>query len=435
VETNFVSTLLSADNLNATSLAKSWEAIVTVGVFLATVLAFIRFSVHADGLAQRKVSVEDKMMEHAKVFSFYQQKLAVQSRKDSSNNQDISLFEMAEEALPRLLSCPSLKQRIWNEEKRFHRWLGIIYYFSTAFPRILRVVSLASNIIIMLFIQSLTYNYTHGDDGSCQGFSTQESCVKPRSSYGTGRSKCYWRASDSIPVVGNCEFIQPENSIEVMLFVAVFSGLVSAPLAICVDWIIYNLLSAPYGSNAVAVFPALMKEKEEMVIFPSIPVQNNLIAFGSSNNREQYQVSAEGDYQRLRYELFLYRRNVTDEEHKREIERLWALSEENQRLYWDDIKKNLTDDSQHAKKINNHSSYSLFLQRMAGLFSRSVVNTQSISKSLHQELIQLYDSLEKESVRFKLLKTQKDQSKRLLYLFQKDLSPGITGEILESKDQ
>jgi low affinity Fe/Cu permease len=72
---------------------------------------------------------------------------------------------------------------------------------------------------------------------------------------------------------------------------------------------------------------------------------------------------------------------------------------------------------------------------MGGLVSRSVVGSQSISKSLRLELIQLYDNLERETVKFKFFKTEKDQSKRLFYLFQKDLSPGITGEILESKDQ
>jgi hypothetical protein len=295
VETNFISTLLTADDLNTASLAKSWEAIVTVGLFLVTIISFMCFSVYADGQAQQKVAIEEKLMDHAKVYSFYQQKLLVQARKEKNyNNQDIDLFKMAEEALPGLLSCPSLNQRIWNEEKKFHRWLGIVYYFSTVFPRILRVVSLASNIIIMLFIQSLTYNYTHGDDGSCQVFSTEETCLEPRSSFGTGGSKCYWKSVDANPVVDNCEFVQPENSIEVMLFVAIFSGLVSAPLAICVDWIIHNVLSAPNGSSTVGVFSSsqVTKEKKELPILPSDAVDDRM-SFASSRHREIHQITAE----------------------------------------------------------------------------------------------------------------------------------------------
>jgi sugar lactone lactonase YvrE len=436
VETTFVSTLLSAEDLSATSLAKSWEAIVTVGVFLATIIGFMCFSVYADDQVHKKVSIEEKMMEHAKVHSVYQQKLLIQSRKDNSNNQDIDLFKMAEEALPGILSCPSLNQRIWNEEKKFHRWLGIIYYFSTVFPRILRVVSLASNIIIMLFIQSLTYNYTHGDDGSCELLTTEKTCLVPRSSYGTGGSKCYWNvvseSSSSSSVVGSCGFIQPENSIEVMLFVATFSGLVSAPLAICVDWIIHNFLSAPNGSSSVDVFPSshLTKEKKELAIFPAMsPTGNTVMRNSFVKNREGYQIEAEKDYQRLRHELFNYRQTITTEEHRSEIDRLWALSGENQRIHWDD------DNNGNKNEKTNRSGGGWILQRLGGLVSRSVVATQSISKSLHQELIQLYDNLEKESIKFKLLKTEKDQSKRLLYLFQKDLVPGITGEILEAKEK
>jgi hypothetical protein len=439
VETNFVSTLLSADDWNATSLAKSWEAIVTVVVFLSTIIGFMFFSVHADRQSQNKVSMEEKMMGHAKVHSVYQQKLISQGKKDNHNHdQDIDLFKMAEEALPGLLSCPSLKQRIWNEEKKFHRWLGIIYYFSTVVPRILRVVSLASNIIIMLFIQSLTYAYTHGDDGKCQPFSTEDTCLQPRSPYGTGGSKCYWKSIDANPDVGNCEFIEPENSIEVMLFVAIFSGLMSAPLAICVDWMINNVLAAPDGSSAVSVFPnsQLTKEKstKELAIFPSDTLvfaastagdeRNRGLLISSSRERERHKIAAERDCRRLKHELFHYHHSITDEEHRGEVERLWALSRENQRLYWD-----------NDNKVINLSIGRLILQKIEGLFGRSGVGSQSISKSLHQELIQLFDDLEKEIVKFTLLKTEKDQSKRLLYLFQKDLLPGINGEILQSKEK
>jgi hypothetical protein len=432
VEANFVSTLFSADDLNASYLAKSWEAVVTLSLFLATIIGFMCFSVRADGQAQKKVSIEEKMMDHAKSYSLYQQKLLIHGRGENSDpNPD--LFKMAEEALPGLLSCPSLNQRIWNEEKKFHRYLGIIYYFSTVFPRILRVVSLASNIIIMLFIQSLTYNYTHGDDGSCELLTTEETCLQPRSSYGTGGSKCFWKTVVSNQLIGSCEFIQPENSIEVMLFVAIFSGLVSAPLAICVDWIINNVLSAPNGSNAIDVFPSgqQTKESKELAILPSDAVDEM-----SNHHSERHQIAAEKDYQRLKHELFYYRQSIKDEEYREEVERLWALSEENQRLYWDDDKKTAVywENRQHHR-YNNHSSFSLVIQRLERLISGSVVDSQSISKSLHQELIQLYGSLEKETIKFKLRRTEKEQSKRLLYLFQKDLSPGITGEILECKQQ
>jgi hypothetical protein len=205
VEENFLTTIFSASKLNEDSLARSWEAIVTVTLFIGGIIVLMLFSVLADKKANKKVSTEEKLIETAKVHSVYQQKLQQsqqqgRSRSERDNEKDeINRFALAEESLPQLLSSTSTanswKEKIWTEEKKFHRWLGIVYYFSAIFPRILRVVSLASNIIIMLFIQSLTYNYTHGDDGSCQLLSTEEEYVAPRSYYGTGGSRCYWRTT------------------------------------------------------------------------------------------------------------------------------------------------------------------------------------------------------------------------------------------------
>jgi hypothetical protein len=439
VETTFVSTILSAHNLNANTLTDSWEALVTVGIFLLTTLLLMCFSVFADGQAQKKVSIEEKVLNHAKVHSVYQQKLLIQTRNNENEIpvQEIDLFKMAEETLPGMLSSgPSLSERVWSEEKKFHRWLGIIYYFSTVFPRILRVVSLASNIIIMLFIQSLTYNYTHGDDNSCQKLTTEDSCLQPKSLYGTGDSKCYWKAIITLgdsSSAGKCEFIQPENSIEVMLFVAIFSGLASAPLAIIVDWIINNILSAPSSANSVGDLSKKEGQKKEMSVFPSEVVNEDLAVSSTTIKRNTigYQIVAEKDYQRLRQELLHYRSSISDdedEEHRKEIDRLWALSGE----YWDD-----DDKIKHGRKTVNRgpARLSLFVQRLEELINWFFVDTQSISKSLHQELTLLYDSLEKERIKFKVLKTEREQSKRLLYLFQKDLIPAITGEILESKEQ
>jgi hypothetical protein len=154
---------------------------------------------------------------------------------------------MAEEALPKvLLTSKSLTRRIVDEIKRHHRWIGVIYYFSKKFPRVLRIVSLATNIIVMLFMQSLTYDLTKGDDGSCESFKTEEACLEPRSQYSSSMSRCYWSYPDtSRPTVGECHFIQPDNSFTVVIFVAVFSALVSTPIALLADWIIQNVLSVP----------------------------------------------------------------------------------------------------------------------------------------------------------------------------------------------
>jgi hypothetical protein len=124
-----------------------------------------------------------------------------------------------------------------NEVKHHHRWLGVVFFYSDAFPRVLRVVSLATNIIIMLFIQSITYTLTNPDDGSCEALHSRPTCIEPRSPFATGESKCSWDGSD-------CEFIQPSGSAKIILFVAIFSAIISTPIALAADWIVRFILSA-----------------------------------------------------------------------------------------------------------------------------------------------------------------------------------------------
>ncbi len=61
---------------------------------------------------------------------------------------------------------------------------------------------------------------------------------------------------------------------------------------------------------------------------------------------------------------------------------------------------------------------------------------QSVSDVVMSELQYLQQCLREERTRFRFeFMTEKEKSKRLLYLFQKDLMPGISGQILESKDR
>jgi hypothetical protein len=102
-----------------------------------------------------------------------------------------SFLQIAEEALPQVLSSRSFFVKYKDELKRHHRWAGVFFHFTKKFPRALRLLSLATNIITMLFIQSITYNLTNGDDGSCERLLTEESCLEPTSFFSTGISKCY----------------------------------------------------------------------------------------------------------------------------------------------------------------------------------------------------------------------------------------------------
>jgi hypothetical protein len=496
VEENFVSTVFSAQNLDESVFTKSLVAVITVLMILLSIGVGMAYSYHADSKERNKVSLEDKMIEHAKVqsSSLYQQKLQHHQRlarttdgegeEGKEESLTTALFKMAEESLPQMLTKKTnIGKKIVEEEKRFHRWLAIVYYYSPGFPRILRVISLANNVLIMLFIQSLTYNYTHGDEqgsSSCEKLSntSEEECLLPQSDYGTGRSKCYWEPAttdNNRSSSGSCHYLQPENSIEIMLFVAVFSAIVTAPIAIGTNWVVQHILAAP--DEGILTNALKEEDKRQAKIVPSsnqvIPLDPSLTTRKTDRRRKvslldglfrrrssvikaTYRSEVEKDYEKLVRELLDYRAQIKEnnnnngngnsdkDEHRMELDckkltdylfvfsklvllDLWALNDHGLLPSW----------QEYELQSNNNSS-SVFdrlerlLQSLQNYFYPN--STSSISKSLHDELFHLYGEVEKEKMKFQLLPTERMKSKRLLYLFQKDLIPGITGEILESKD-
>jgi hypothetical protein len=286
---NFQTTVLSARSLDdPEKLSKSWTVIVTLVSLITVVVFALVLANYADQERERKVAVESNMILHAmtvkknndshqktnpnKIVSVVRSTLLLQpisaiiGLSNNRNKQDIirqpqvvssmdnsAIMELAEEALPQILSSnTTFVHRLWTEMKRHHRWLGIIFHFNSKFPRILRVLSLSTNIVIMLFVQSITYSYTHGDDGGCGAFHDRGSCLEPDSEYQTKGNKCYWTAvTEDEAEDGKCLYIWPENSMTVVLFVAIFSALISAPLAILADWLIQNILAAPTKNEKI----------------------------------------------------------------------------------------------------------------------------------------------------------------------------------------
>jgi hypothetical protein len=156
---------------------------------------------------------------------------------NGSSSAEIAVLE---ESIPRVLGNKSFADKFSAEMKQHHRYLGVLFHYSDHFPRSLRALSLAVNIIVMLFVQSLTYDLTNPDDGSCARYRSKESCLARRSPFGTGGPLCDWSAAAE-----TCSFIEPSDDFTIVLFVAIFSAIVSSPIAILQNLIIRNYLAAP----------------------------------------------------------------------------------------------------------------------------------------------------------------------------------------------
>jgi hypothetical protein len=258
--TNFEATVDSASSLNIQTLQHSSQALIVLGSLLGAILIAFVFARHwdqqsnkisseivpaTDSKSRALSSILKYKQRHKKIDkSMLKPEKAIQSKEEA-------ILEMAKESLPGILSSKSWWAKIKEELKRHHRWFAVVFFYSNDFPRILRVASLASNVIIMLFMQSLTYNLTNNNAHACDGYTTQSACTSQPSPYRTGSSMCTW-VSTSLSgedgtgnTTGSCVLIEADTDMKVVIFVAIFSALVSTPLAMLTDYLICSILCAP----------------------------------------------------------------------------------------------------------------------------------------------------------------------------------------------
>jgi hypothetical protein len=118
------------------------------------------------------------------------------------------------------------------------------------------VLSLFSSIVIMLFVQSVTYNIADPDDGSCEACEDESCCLSLSSTLNSNEDRCYWESSSARWVAnissasssgvgsgGSCHFREIGEDMVRMFIVAMISALVSAPLALSVQYLIMNVLA------------------------------------------------------------------------------------------------------------------------------------------------------------------------------------------------
>ena len=227
----FFSTWQTADDLTLSSLEDSWEVLLTTVLALSVAVVGAVVGMRADASAAKRIEAEKNSLVIDKNDISKASKVASVSRTNSP-------YMMIEASLPEVLNegTPFL-ERFSREVKVYHRWLGLIFYYSPHFTRDVRVLSLASTVIVMLFANAITYNTAYPDDGSCENYATRSECLVDDSSF-SGESKCYW--SDS----GQCAFREPSSDLKQVVFVATIAALMSTPLAVLADYVIMKYIAA-----------------------------------------------------------------------------------------------------------------------------------------------------------------------------------------------
>ncbi|KAK0341360.1 hypothetical protein LTR94_026682, partial [Friedmanniomyces endolithicus] len=256
----------------------------------------------------------------------------------------------------------------------------------------------------MLFIQSLTYAFTKQDPSTCTQYVTEESCLEPSSVFRTGEHQCLWQVQSQGQGTGqgqqggDCVYVTPDNSIEVVVFVAIFSALATTPIALLVDWIINVILVAPTASDSDEVRSKMKERKYALSSFrssfstsfslprlvPVVPasegehkdddVNRMSMDHKVSHDEDKIRISlkAREEFEEMRSALLRYRERTLHTTDLEEFNRLWGLTEDGQFrvIHLDD-----------------------------GL-GVGVGKTHSIERIIEREIVELHYSLEKELLRF-----------------------------------
>jgi hypothetical protein len=213
-------------------------------------------------------------------------------------------LELIEECLPTVFRTDSLWTKFKREMSVYHRWLGIVLYYSPEFPRSMRVLSLFSSIVIMLFVQSVTYNIADPDDGSCEACKDESHCLSLRSTLNSRESRCYWETGSSPSIgsekSGSCHFREIKGDMTRMFIVAAMAAIVSAPFALSVQYLIATVLSREVIDE---VLVAKEKNKSHVRRLERALSQRQRAMTVSSDLVESCGRSSDGDMKNLRKEL------------------------------------------------------------------------------------------------------------------------------------
>ena len=144
---SFQSTIESVGYLSVSTVAESWISLVTVGALTLSIAIALILSHYYDHEMKKTKPHDKKVCEGS-----HNMQLSVKKRRVEMKKVINMELELVENSLPQALSSRSFTDRCIDEIKHHHRWLGIVFYFSEDFPRMLRVTSLATNMIIIIDI-------------------------------------------------------------------------------------------------------------------------------------------------------------------------------------------------------------------------------------------------------------------------------------------
>jgi hypothetical protein len=322
VVSDFVSTWESASDLSSGDVSGSWVVLVTVGGIGGVFVLFMLLGIYVDLSEELELSLSPLrggVNREKKAAGWWFVGISP-SDPPGHSQEGPSMMQLVDESLPSVFQCTSLWTKFKEEMKVYHRWLGIVLHYSPEFSRSMRLLSLFSGIVIMLFVQSVTYNIADPDDGSCEACKSESRCLSLSSTLNMRQSRCFWQpvsskietaTEDGGSESGSCHFREIGEDMTRMFIVALISAIVSAPFALSVQYLIATVLSRETVDKA-----ELEEHKQELEARRTqlILSQRQRSAVTSQNLVESCGRSSLEDYNNLQRELSEYHAQLKKKE-------------------------------------------------------------------------------------------------------------------------
>lgn len=141
-------------------------------------------------------------------------------REDSIGSSDAQRFPPSS-----FLSQPTLSERFLAAIYRHHRWIRMFTYPSIPRTRVIRFLVMASDLLILIFADTVFYRAFYPDDNECEKHngSSEEECVSDNSRFDVSEDLCEWDSSN-----GECTLKEPSLNavfiLQVTLLIIIFSA-------------------------------------------------------------------------------------------------------------------------------------------------------------------------------------------------------------------
>jgi hypothetical protein len=117
--------------------------------------------------------------------------------------------KFTDKVLQTILQPLPLLSRYCSELQVYHRWAGAYFHHSAVYSRLMRALPLTTNVIVILFIEAVTYDIADSNDGSCELLNGRDTGLVEMSSLQSSASNYYWDVSAQ-----SCHFKEVKNDIQ-----------------------------------------------------------------------------------------------------------------------------------------------------------------------------------------------------------------------------